>query len=347
MSFPEQLPILSTSFGGACQYFKDAKAKDACTLAADFGLAATFGDLGVQDSFARDFTLNLLIDASLFDGVGASDAYGERFQLIQPNGWALGKNIFGRSDLFFGYNNQDQDGQGFKLNLGLFTPSDMVLALSGAGGYDELKSFLNLNIESPSALAFPENSGIGLAVQQMWPHFSLAGGFNVDVIDGSNDAYLWSRLGAHLGPAAWKNSTVLILSKVISQGYAQEADTIKQDLGSWNLGLATTQNFTENIAFGLEYAHLFGALGDSADSVAVRLLLSGAMYGRSDDAIGLGYAWAQQENLDEDPSSEHGVELFYRWNVYGPLQITPDLQLLINHDGEMNLVPGARIFASF
>lgn len=150
----------------------------------------------------------------------------------------------------------------------------------------------------------------------------------------------------------------------------------------YNNEFATTQDRTTGAGFSIDqevarhltlfarYGHAFSGEVRFNNAVTVGGQLGGYSWGRQDDRIGLAYGWlntssgfrAAAPTLDADGDgnpdfgyspngAEHDIELYYAWQINRNLQLSPNVQWIIQPGGDPSaqdlFVIGLRVVAGF
>lgn len=106
-------------------------------------------------------------------------------------------------------------------------------------------------------------------------------------------------------------------------------DEIKKEEIPKGSGLAITlqQDVAQKMTLFLRYSFTNGSITN------VRQLFSGGVsiydpFGETDEVLGLAFAWGEPE--DKSLRSQSVIEFFYRTQLFPEVQLTPDIQLIIN-----------------
>jgi hypothetical protein len=159
----------------------------------------------------------------------------------------------------------------------------------------------------------------------------------------------WSGRPAHYRLYAWHN------------GRANGLDGTTEVHAGW--GASIDQRLTEALTLFTRFGQRTAGHGTFDRAVTLGGELGGGHWGRSDDAVGLAFAWLPTSSAwrkaSRDPTladfaasgAERSAELYYRWQVHPRVQLSPDLQWSHrpagNPDASDIVFVGLRVLFSF
>lgn len=210
---------------------------------------------------------------------------------------------------------------------------------------DQKAQFLAGGFVNNPAVEFPADSTLA---GTLWlaPSEKIHFGFAVSEASGTGsgfgkNTFLIAEAGINLKPAglegnyrlyAWRNGT----------DHAAISDPSVLAGANSGFGLSVDQEAGHDLS-------LFGRYGSQRSEVAcIRRALSGGVqlsgkaYGRADDALGLAYGYAilgrERKTAAAlsglEPANEHHWELYYKWKTSDGLELSPDIQLVRNPNGD-------------
>lgn len=113
----------------------------------------------------------------------------------------------------------------------------------------------------------------------------------------------------------------------------------------WGVGTSIDQEVVDNVSFFVRAGHSRKDAFTNYLSLSGGMGINGALYNREHDMIGLAYGLAFDNSDFNTNRNAHAIELFYRLIlIKGHLQISPDIQYLINPSGsagDRNVLLGA------
>jgi len=211
---------------------------------------------------------------------------------------------------------------------------------------DETLQFLSPGFVNSIVVEFPENSG-GARLTT-----SLADGLDLSLAwqtgDGDwegifDNPFLITELDLHAAPFA-RPGNYRLYAWTNQVDKPKLADAADQDNPGWGVGLSLDQELAESLSMFLRAGYQDDSVYEVAYALSGGLALKGGSWNRPDDVLGVafGRAWLaddQEKVLSDggtDPGDESHFEAYYSYQVNEYLALTPNLQAVINANGDDN-----------
>lgn len=124
-------------------------------------------------------------------------------------------------------------------------------------------------------------------------------------------------------------STTLALSSI---GFGAGAGIVQGDTNGYGFGLMLEQQVTPEISILAQYGLSSPELSPIQEAINL-VAAHNSPFGRDDDMIGIGLNWSVPTTLFNEPGltprrEELFMEMFYRIQITGSMELTPDVQIL-------------------
>ncbi len=121
----------------------------------------------------------------------------------------------------------------------------------------------------------------------------------------------------------------------------------KNDLKGWGFGISADQQLSKSIMLFLRYSYEDSQIYDIAHYISLGAELSGALFGREKDALGVAVGIAIMSSDLTTREDEFHIEIYYRFQVNDWLGVSPDIQFASNPGGyntDSAFVVGIRVY---
>jgi porin len=212
--------------------------------------------------------------------------------------------------------------------------------------------FMNQAFSDNPAMAYPDN---GFGTDLIWrPHdlYYLSAG-----ISDASGAFVTDRIEKDLQDAEWFSAAEVGLTPWFDDlggghyrftGWYTDAKPETGTPAGWGFAFSGDQDLGPKLIAFLRYGWTNGSLTDTEQVLAGGIGFK-KPFGKNDDYAGLAFAWGRPSN--SALRDQYVMETFYRWQLTPAIQVTPDLQLILQPSEapllDYSVVLGIRVRITF
>lgn len=209
------------------------------------------------------------------------------------------------------------------------------------------EQFLSGVFNNNLTLAFPDDTGLG-AIFLISPleiinlNFAIAEA-DADSYDVFENIFAIAEVG--ISPKIQnKQGNYRIYAWLNGNNHTKIKDETKDQEKNYGFGISIDQEIADNIGIFARYGSQDPSLAQIDSNISLGLEISGELFGRANDKIGLAYGianlskdWQDIAKLDGlKPEAEQRIELYYNFSLNDHVSIAPDIQWLKNANGNQD-----------
>lgn len=221
-----------------------------------------------------------------------------------------------------------------RINVGKLTTRTFLNLNRYATG--DREDFLTPMLVNNPVSPFTARNGMGMFAQYLWDEFYLTG--MVREADGTTEGISFDTLGS----GKWESALELGLTPQnfmgLGKGFYRFTGYYTDSIGKansyqpagWSAALSFDQDVGDNYGMFIRYAYADKDFRAFKQRLSLGMQIKNPMKFQH-DRIGLGAWWG--EPTAPSVSDEYGLEAFWKFQLSPFLEITPDLQIILNPQG--------------